>query len=144
MVSISSIRADLYSTIKGHIQTALTDAGLSSVKVVTAFPKDEADLPVVVLPMQNVNPTRATMQDGSFTGTYRISAGLDVYTTNEEGEGPAKVAAVLDAIQDYYETTTLTENLLYETMSSNNIVRFEHNQHTLYNAGGLFNFTLTR
>lgn len=144
MVSISSIRGDIYSDIKGHIQTALTNASVSGVTVVTAFPKDAADLPVVVLPMANVNPSRETLQKGEFTGTYRISVGFDTYTTNESGQGPAKIAAMMDAIQDYFETTDLSENFIYETMSGNNIVRFNHNQHTLYNAGALLTFTLTR
>lgn len=145
MVSSNTIRVDSYAAIRGYITAALTAAGVTGVTVVTAFPKANSDLPAVVLPMQTVSTQRTSIMDeGSFTGTYVIEAGFDVYTTQESGQGPAKIAAIMDAIQDYLETTSLSaDNLMYLDIDANNIVRFEHNEQTLYNAGAILTFQLT-
>lgn len=145
MVSNSSIRVDSYAAIRGYINSALSDASITGVSVVTSFPKSNSDLPAVVLPMQTVRTERTSIGGtGTFTGAYRIEAPLDVYTTAEASEGPARIAAVLDAIQDYLETTDLSsDNLVYEMLDASDITRFEHNEQTLYNAGIILMFTLT-
>lgn len=145
MVSNSTIRVDSYAAIRGYINSALSDASITGVTVVTSFPKNNSDLPAVVLPMQTISTERLALSNGEYTGVYRIEAMLDVYTTAESGQGPAKIAAILDAIQDYLETTDLSsDNLIYEDLDASDISRFEHNEQTLYNAGVILSFTLTR
>jgi len=144
MVSSSTIRADSYSVIRGYVNSALSDAAITGVTVVTSFPKSDSDLPAVVLPMQNISTVRTALTEGEYTGTYRVEAMLDVYTTQESGQGPAKIAAILDAIQDYLETNSFSsDNLIYEDVDSTDIVQFVHNEQTLYTAGVILTFTLT-
>ena len=141
MVSNSTIRVDSYAAIRGYINSALSGDGVT---VVTSFPKNNSDLPAVVLPMQTVSTERSALTSGAFTGTYKVEAMLDVYTTAESGQGPAKIAAVLDSIQNYLETTDISsDNLIYEDIDASDISRFEHNEQTLYNAGVILSFTLT-
>lgn len=143
MVSASTIRVSSYSAIRGYIIAALSAASITGVTTVTSFPKSDSDLPAIVLPMQNISTERESLSR-NMVGSYRIQAMLDVYTTQEGGQGPAKIAAILDAIQNYLETTDLSsDNLMFEDIDSNDIVQFEHNKQTLYNAGAILSFTLT-
>jgi len=145
MVSTSTIRVDSYAAIRGYIVAALSAASITGVTTVTSFPKSNSDLPAVVIPMQTISTQRETLQEGSLTGTYVIEAGFDVYSTQEGGQGPAMIARIMDAIQDYMEITDLSsDNLIYEDIDSNNIVQFVHNEQTLYNAGAILTFKLTR
>lgn len=138
MVSLSTVRSDVYTTLRTLIDTNK----VSGTTIVNSFPEANPVFPCVVMPMADVGFTGATSIDGS-KRVYEVVVEFGFWATALSGQGQLKVAQMMDNLQSTLEAnqaSLLTSNLALISFSPSSVERVDVNEQKLYTAGAMLVF----
>ena len=117
----------------GAIHTALEDAVPSDTTVVASFSPDKPHLPCLVFPMLDIFRNSVTTGKMS-THQSIVTITLEAFVTNTGGQGAAKIAAILDAVEDVF-TSHEVSGLYVSEVRPLSLERFALNKQTILTAG---------
>ena len=117
----------------GAIRAKLVDAVPSDTTIVASFNAEKPLLPCVVFPMLDITRNSVTT---SKTSTHESlgTITLEVFVTNKEGQGAAKLASILDAAEAVFKDYEVT-GLYVSEVRPISLERFDLNKQTILTAG---------
>ena len=138
MVTASTIRAGAFAALYSLINSNK----VSGSTILASYPESNPSFPCVIMPMPQAEVPDALSLDG--TRQYRFTVEFSVWATAAQGQGQAKVAELLDNLQNTLTTNTTTLNghkIKFESFDPSRVDKVEVNEQKLYTAGAIATFT---
>jgi hypothetical protein len=136
MVTASTIRAGAFAALYALINTNK----VSGSSVLASYPEANPSFPCVIMPMPQAEVPEALSLGAARQHTFTVE--FSVWVTASQGQ--AKVAELLDNLQNTLLTNTTTLNghkIKFESFDPSRVDKVEVNEQKLYTAGAIATFT---